>query len=90
MTFPEFLDTMNMKEDDPSQEALIRIARAVWEAAGGESRCKNCIYYEDVESVSRKVCTELDDKFTQHYGGYFLPRDEEFFCSEHVRDWDIK
>lgn len=47
-----------------------------------KKRCSNCVHYTNGTKTfkDRFVCEAIDDKYTQHYGGYFMPP-PEFECS---------
>jgi len=49
-----------------------------------EQICKNCSHYIEKEGFTVKVCIRIDDNYTQHYCGYFMPP-EDFGCN---RFWE--
>lgn len=45
--------------------------------------CSNCRYYTSNPKImgGRLVCSEIDDSYTEHFAGFFMPP-ETFKCSE--------
>ena len=48
-----------------------------------DMRCKNCKYYMErtVYNSNCFVCLKIDETYTTHFGGFFIPPSDDFFCA---------